>query len=391
VIVARSLAVLLWTTCAATQAGAAAAEPAPVRLEGGFAARSMERWVYVRADLRAPDGRAAEGRLSLRFASGRMREVALPVPAGGHVSRCEYAYEGASDVLESAELVLGDVRRTWSRPDTIPPARPAVVITADEGRFMRVEALLSSRYGVDVLRVAPDALPDRWVAWSGQLAVVGWADELPAAATTEGRALDGYLRAGGTVFQYGLSGEGDLFAGLPAGALEGRGGRLIRPAQGSRYPASLPDPPGAPQEARALGRPAVAPPAGWLGWRALWFLPCVFAGLWLVSRQPRRGALIMLLLAVGVTLAPVPPPRPVDIQRLAWHDGHGYTWIEVLAIPGRSGRMVLPTPPELDVAVYALDPGTELDLEWDAQHGHAVSARWGEPLRLLVEGVARAD
>ena len=73
------------------------------------------------------------------------------------------------------------------------------------------------------------------------------------------------------------------------------------------------------------------------------------------------------------------------------------TWPARCAMPssrhnaGRSGRMVLPTPPELDVAVYALDPGTELDLEWDAQHGHAVSARWGEPLRLLVEGVARAD
>ena len=379
----------LVAACAAL-AAASAAHAGPARVVGGFPGRTFERWLYVRADLDCAGARPCAGLLTLRHASGRTRVVDLPVPAGGHLSRCEYLYEGAPDPLESAEAVLGDARAAWTRPEAIPPDRPLVVVTNDDGRFMRAEAVLAGRYEADVLRAPPDGLPDRWIAWRGVIAVVGWADELPPPATAEGRALDRYLWTGGTVILYGRPAPGDLFADAPGDAPPGRRGLLVRPALGARYPAGLDGPPPPPAEAPSLTRAAVAAPVGWLGWSALWFLPAAIAALALLRRRPLPGLAALLLVAVAVAAAPAPSDRPVDIRRAAWHDGGGYSRIEIQAVPGRSGRLALPTPPGLDAAVVALDPGTTLDLIWDTD-GYTVAARWGEPLRLLVEGVARAD
>jgi len=116
-------------------------------------------------------------------------------------------------------------------------------------------------------------------------------------------------------------------------------------------------------------------------------LPLALLALWLLSRHPRRGLAAAALVVLAIVGAP--DPDRVDNRAATWHDGIGYSRTELAVVPVRTGRLEVAAPQ--DASVVALDPGAGLDLALDDRGACSVSARWGEPIRLLVEAVARAD
>jgi hypothetical protein len=133
------------------------------------------------------------------------------------------------------------------------------------------------------------------------------------------------------------------------------------------------------------------PPVAWLGRRALWYLPAALLALLLVAGRPRRGLAALALIGLAVAASPPTNPGPAD-QRLAeWRsEGDTVRW-ELALVPARSGLVDVPLPAGADATVVALDAGEALDLRATESGGFQVRGRWGEPIRLLVESIARAD
>ena len=374
-------------------AHAAAAGP-EVRVTSGFDVAALDRWTYLRFDARHVGGVGQVARITLTRESGVVESVERPVPADQPWSWVRYDYAGGPDRLASAKIEVGGAAAAWERPARIPPSRLLVIITADEGRALPVTTLIGARKGLGLGRVAGDALPDRWMAWRGVTAVLTWADELPARASAEGRALRGYIQAGGTLLLYAGDGGADLLPEWTDDSEDlaiGRG-RVLRMGRGGHLrPPELTGAPPPPAEAPMLVAAPVDPPAGWLLARVGWFVPLVLLGLAMLRRRPSSGGLILAVTLVGAVVAPRPPSSaPASVREARWAaPDAGYVRQELSLTPGRTGPLTLPAGP--GVSVVALDPSAAISLTLDDRGTIHTPARWGDPVELLVETLAVAD
>ena len=378
-------AAVAWLLCAAGEAAA------DVRVASGFSSAARDRWSFVRFDLVHPDPGPHTARFQLWRESGAREAWTRGVEGLRPSTEIRYFYEGDVDPVTRVGVELDGRRAEWRRPDRIPPSRVAVVVSADDGRALTMSTLLATRKGLGVARARPNALPDRWLAWRKGEAVVLWGDELPPRSSAEGRALQDYVRAGGTALLYAPDGGGDLFEGVDVGDVTWGRGRVLRMGRGghSRPPALAPAPP-PPAAAPMLVTSPAAAPVGWLGARAGWFVPLLVVAMASLRRHPRRGLQALVLVLVGAVWAPPPVDAgPAGVREARWEDGEGYVRREMALMPGRTGPLEIPagTPD----SVVALDPSAALPLSMSPEGVVTTPARWGRPVNVLVESLASAD
>ncbi len=373
--------------CAAGEAAAAA----DVRVASGFSSAARDRWSFVRFDIAHSNPGAHMARFQLWRESGAREAWTRDVEGLRPRTEIRYFYEGDPDPVTRVGVELDGRSVEWRRPDRIPPSRVAVVVSADDGRALTVSTLLATRKGLGVARARPNALPDRWLAWRKVEAVVIWGDELPPRAAAEGRALQDYVRAGGTVLLYAPDGGGDLFEGLDAGDVTWGRGRILRMGRGghSRPPALASAPP-PPAEAPMLVSSPSSAPMGWLGARAGWFVPLLVLVMATLRRHPARGLRALALVLVGAVWAPPPADAgPAGVREARWEDGAGYVRRELALMPGRTGPLEVPG--GLRDSVVALEPAAALPLNMSPEGVVTTPGRWGRPVTVLVESLAATD
>ncbi len=392
-----ALAALLWTlVCGVGTAAADVAAGGPeLRVSGGFDVAAHDRWDFVRFDVRH-DGKAAlTARLTLTRESGAVQAWERSVPPLKPWSESRYDYAGGTDRVASARLDVGGASTTWRRPARIPPRKLVVIVTGDDGRALPVSTLLSARKGLGLERARPDALPDRWAAWRKVTAVLSWADELPARATAEGQALRDYIRAGGTLLLYAGDGGGDLLADVEeeedSSDMRFGRGQVLRMGRGGHLrPPELVGAPTPPKNAPMLVAAPPDPPVDWLLARVGWFVPLMLLVMMALRRRPALGALTLALTMLGALVgSPPPSAAPAKVREARWEDGAGYRRQELAMTPGRTGALILPS--DAASSVVALDPSAAISLTLDSEGTLTTPARWGEPVELLVETLARAD
>jgi len=385
---AQACAVVVVSLLCAPGEAAAGGE---VRVASGFSSAARDRWSFVRFDLSHPHPGTHPARFQLWRESGAREAWVREVEGLTPRAEIRYFYEGDPDPVTRVAVEFDGRSFDWRRPDRIPPSRVAVVVSADDGRALTMSTLLSSRKGLGVARAHPNALPDRWLAWRKVEAVVIWGDELPPGGSAEGRALQDYVRAGGTVLLYAPDGGGDLFAGVDVGDVTWGRGRVLRMGRGghARPPLLAPAPP-PPAEAPMLVASPPSAPMGWLGARAGWFVPLLVLVMATLRRHPARGLRALALVLVGAVWAPPSPSaRPAGVREARWADGEGYVRKELSLMPGRTGPLEVPGDPR--DSVVALDPAAALSLNMSSQGVVTTPGRWGRPVTVLVESLAATD
>lgn len=371
---------------------------AVLALHAGPESVRTDRWRHLVAEVSGTVGGSSEAILELRRLSGHLDRRTLPLQALAAIRHEEYFYAGHPDPVVAAELRLGAEVARWQLPAAIPPERVLLVASQHPAWASRVAAALAEP-GVGVEQRSVAALPGHWLALRGLAAVAVDVTDLPRAGAGAPEALRRYALHGGLVLL--LVATPSTVSTMPWSGVGEQGvygrGRVLpwSPEQGELPRlAGWPAPPVG-SRPLPLARQDAWPPVGWLVGRFLAWLLLAGLACALLRRRPLPAtALLLVLLLLGVAAPPYPAPEAPILQSTVWQapddgtdDGSGSRWVELRALPRRSGRIELALPAaDRATVLVGLHPAGELALERTGEPLRwQVQGRWGEPVDLLLE------